>query len=377
MHRRVVKCINNLKRKRSVCSVSYGYLNLTVNDKIAPYFEGLKKKIIYINNSKDCKAYIQEIKKNVLLEKLSIIGLDVEGYKIGRNGTVSLIQICARDIYLFDIYKCDNSYLFIKYLRELLEDQQVIKISHDCREDCSILYNQYNINLNNIFDTQVAYNLFLKENKKELYQISYDDLLYKCLLLNNKHKIYFHKIISLDQKIYLKRPIAKELIHYAVQDVLYLKPLMSNLVDRLICVYKSGQAENGSFRMDNQVSILNVKHVGNENEHINLNEYRTTLIKHVVKMSEQYINYQFLNSHIKNEKQLQKGMILDGMVVSCNTLNLYLKLNLSRRGVITNVLRNQFEIGDVVKCVILGFGSNDYIKLGLFGPSPTVPQFVQ
>ncbi|ANQ06561.1 3'-5' exonuclease [Plasmodium coatneyi] len=351
--------------RRRASTVSYGYLNLTVNDKIMPYVEGLKKKIIYVSSYKECKAYVREIQKSVQDGKLNCIGLDVEGYKIGRNGTVSLVQICAEDVYLFDVYKCDNTYLFIKCLKELLEDGRIVKITHDCREDCSILFNQYSISLNNIFDTQVAFNLLLKETKKDLYQISYDDLLYKCLLLHNKHKIYFHKMISLDQKIYLKRPIAKELIHYAIQDVIYLKPLMLNLVDRLLRVCKDGEpfGEDDSHSKENSDDIIS------EGAHNNLNEHKTNLIKRVAKLSEKYINYQFLNTHVKNEKELQKGMTLDGMIVSCNNLNLYVKLNLSRTGVITNCLRNEFEIGDVVKCVILGFCSNDYIKLGLCDPS--------
>ncbi|KJP89053.1 hypothetical protein AK88_01346 [Plasmodium fragile] len=360
----------NRQMGRRASSVSYGYLNLNVNDKIMPYVEGLKKNIIYVTSSKDCKAYVQEIQKSVQAGKLNCIGLDVEGYKIGRNGTVSLVQVCAQDdVYLFDVYKCDNTYLFIKNLKELLEDQRVVKITHDCREDCSILFNQYSISLNNIFDTQVAFNLFLKETKKDLYQISYDDLLYKCLLVHNKHKIYFHKMISLDQKIYLKRPIGKELIHYAIQDVIYLKPLMLNLVDRILRVCKDGQAGCEPFCEDDSRSIENSDDVISEGVHSNLSEHKANLIKRVAKLSERYIKYQFLNTHVKNEKELQKGMMLDGMIVSCNNLNLYVKLNLSRRGVITNCLRNEFEIGDVVKCVILGFGSNDYIKLGLYDPS--------
>ncbi|CRG98821.1 3'-5' exonuclease, putative [Plasmodium relictum] len=340
--------------KREINNISYGYLSLPINSKIAHYFENLKKNIIYINDSKNCREHINEIRKN-LNEKINFIGLDVEGYKIGKNGIVSIIQICTEDIYIFDLYRCDNTYLFIMYLKELLENEKIIKITHDCREDCSILYNQYNINLNNIFDTQVAYNLFLKKKKKELYQISYDDLLFKCLLLNNNQKIYFHKIISLDKKIYLKRPISKELIQYAIQDVLYLKSLMLILIDKLSNI----DEKNNTF------SDLNT-----EKKNVNnLDTHKIDLIKYVIKNSQKYINYQFLNSHIKNEKKLQKGMLIDGMIVSCNNLKIYVKLNLSKNGVITNYLNHKYEIGDIVKCIILGFSGNNYINLGFSNPS--------
>ncbi|CRG95426.1 3'-5' exonuclease, putative [Plasmodium gallinaceum] len=335
--------------KRKITNISYGYLNLSIHDKIIHYFENLKKNIIYINDSKNCKEYINEIKKN-LNEKYNFIGLDVEGYKIGKHGIISIIQICTENIYIFDLYKCDNTYLFIMYLKEILENEKIIKITHDCREDCSILYNQYNINLNNVFDTQVAYNLFLKKKKKDLYQISYDDLLFKCLLLNNNHKIYFHKIISLDPKVYLKRPISKELIQYAIQDVLYLKPLMLILIDKL----------NNIDEKKNILLDLNEE----KKKVYNLDLHKIDLINYVIDNSQKYINYQFLNSHIKNEKKLQKGMIIEGMIVSCSNLKIYVKLNLSKKGVITNYLNHKYEIGDIVKCIILGFSGNNYINLG-------------
>ncbi|SBT70651.1 3'-5' exonuclease, putative [Plasmodium malariae] len=359
--------------KRTLCNVSYGYLNLTVQDRTMPYFENLKKNIIYINNSKDCKECINEIKKKFSNEKQNFIGLDIEGYKIGKDGIVSIIQICADDIYIFDIYKCDNSYLFIKYIKDLLEDERIVKVTHDCREDCSILYNQYDVRLNNIFDTQVAYNILLKERKKEMYQISFDDLLYKCLLLNNNQKIYFHKMIALEQKIYLQRPISKELIHYAVQDVLYLKPLMLSLVHMLSGVHKK---EHTGERCSKVVSTAHEEkgevRISEEKEmktSIVDNISDTDIIMQVIKCSQKYINYQSLNSHIKNEKELQKGMTLEGMVVSCNNINIYVKLNLSKKGVIANCLHHKYNIGDIVKCVILGFGTNNYIKLGLYDSS--------
>ncbi|SCM04707.1 3'-5' exonuclease, putative [Plasmodium chabaudi adami] len=376
MYRYLEKCASCITLKRRISSASYGYLNLSVNDKVVRYFEDLKKNIIYINDSKECKKYINEIEKNAMNENLKIIGLDIEGYKIGRNGTVSIIQVCAKDIYIFDLYKCDNSYLFVKYLKELFENKNIIKVAHDCREDCSILFNQYNINLNNIFDTQIAYNLILKKSKKELYQISYDDLLYKCLFLNNNHKIYFHKIISLDNKIYLKRPISKELIHYAVQDVLYLKPLMLNLVGTLRNIENVPREDNES---DENGTNENYDQSGKHSK-LNLDLCKDTqqiveennnfhLINYVIEKSQKYIDYQYLNSHIKNEKHLQKGMIIEGMIVSCNNTNLYVKLNLSKRGVIKKFMDNTYEIGDIVKCVILDFCENDFIKLGLLDSS--------
>uniref|UniRef100_A0A8C9GVT8 3'-5' exonuclease domain-containing protein n=1 Tax=Piliocolobus tephrosceles TaxID=591936 RepID=A0A8C9GVT8_9PRIM len=331
------KNIKNYTLERTIANVSYGYLNLSVNDKIVHYFEELtkKKNIFYINNLEDCKKYIKDIHQEFIKKKINVIGLDIEGYKIGRYGIVSILQICLSDVYIFDLYKCDNNYLIIKYIKNLLENEEIIKVLHDCREDCSILYNQYNIKLNNVFDCQVAYNLFLKKTKKEQYQISYDDLLYKYLFLNNNNKIYFHKCISIDPKIYLERPISKELMHYAIQDVLYLKPLMLALVDKLESVSKDislmEKKEKSQAGANAEVSAEVSTEAGTNNS-LKLNYFKNSIIKDVINHSKKYINYQYLNIFIKNEKELQKGTIIEGMVVSCNNLNIYVKLNLNKKG---------------------------------------------
>ncbi|SOV10326.1 3'-5' exonuclease, putative [Plasmodium gaboni] len=378
--------INICKNMRR--NMSYGYYNINVNEKIEHYFDNINKKrnIKYINDCKSCKECVDEIRNgyyNLKDLNMKMIGLDIEGYKIGKYGIVSIIQICYEDIYIFDIYKCDNLYMFINYLREILECDDIIKLTHDCREDCSILYNQYNIHLKNILDTQVAYNLLFKKTKNytNTYQISYDDLLKKYLFINNNHKIYFHKMITMDNYIYLKRPIMKELISYAIQDVIYLKPLILCIIDQFIIKqrqkdekeeekneYVNNKKQNNKIKdkeFDNTSNTLqNICNISSFNNHDLYNIKQ--IIQDIIYHSKKYVNYQFLNSHIKDDNKLQKGMIIEGMVVSCNNTKMYLKLNMRKRGVILNYLQNKYEIGDIIKAVIINFTTNDYINLGLY-----------
>ncbi|SPJ08293.1 3'-5' exonuclease, putative [Plasmodium sp. DRC-Itaito] len=389
----MINCLkNNINIwKKARRNVSYGYYNINVNEKIHQYFDNINKKrnIKYINDCRSCKESVDEIKNgnyNLKDLKMKIIGLDIEGYKIGKYGIVSIIQICYEDIYIFDIYKCDNLYLFINYIKDILECEDIIKVMHDCREDCSILYNQYNIHLKNILDTQVAYNLLFKckNNYTNTYQISYDDLLKKYLFISNNHKIYFHKMITLDNYIYLKRPIMKELISYAIQDVIYLKPLILCIIDKFVIKEKrtdeeecEEECEKKKFlneKQNNKIkdnkfdkrsnTLQNTCNICSFNTH---DLYHTKqIIQDIILHSKKYVNYQFLNTHIKDEKKLQKGMILEGMVVSCNNTKMYLKLNMRKRGVILDYVQNKYEIGDIVKAVIVKFTSNDYINLGLY-----------
>ena len=40
-------------------------------------------------------------------------------------------------------------------LKEVLECKDILKVFHDCRNDSGVLYKQYGILLQNVFDTQV------------------------------------------------------------------------------------------------------------------------------------------------------------------------------------------------------------------------------
>ena len=44
----------------------------------------------------------------------------------------------------------------LKELKSVLEDADVTKVIHDCRQDSAALWYQFGIKLNNIFDTQVS-----------------------------------------------------------------------------------------------------------------------------------------------------------------------------------------------------------------------------
>lgn len=185
-------------------------------------------------------------------------------------------------------------------------------------------------------------------------------------------------MITLDNYIYLKRPIMKELISYAIQDVIYLKPLILCILDKFIIKQKKKEEEeknkyvndkqNNKIKQEKFDKTSNtLQSKGNISSFNNQDLYHTKeIIQDIILHSKKYVNYQFLNSHIKDEKELQKGMILEGMVVSCNNTKMYLKLNMRKRGVILNYVQNKYEIGDIVKAVIVNFTRNDYINLGLY-----------
>lgn len=90
-----------------------------------------------------------------ILEKDHPIAIDLEG-TLGGNVRVSLVQIGANSgrCYLFDLLEGGEELLTSGGLARLLEDSNVHKVGHDLRADAAALYQQFNIVLNNVFDTQ-------------------------------------------------------------------------------------------------------------------------------------------------------------------------------------------------------------------------------
>lgn len=55
--------------------------------------------------------------------------------------------------YLFDMLQITEP--FLQQLKSILEDLNVTKVMHDCRQDSAALFYQFGIKLHNVLDTQV------------------------------------------------------------------------------------------------------------------------------------------------------------------------------------------------------------------------------
>jgi len=87
---------------------------------------------------------------------MKAIGIDCEGSNLSRKGRIYLVQIClGREVYLFDLECLEIASKIASHLQKVLENPSVVKVMHDCRMDSDALYHQFNIKLQNVFDTQV------------------------------------------------------------------------------------------------------------------------------------------------------------------------------------------------------------------------------
>lgn len=86
-----------------------------------------------------------------------IISFDSKGVNLGVKGQLTLIEIgtVRGEAFIFDLQQCPQM-MIDGGIKMLLEDENIIKIIHDCRNDSHNLYTQYDILLRNVFDTQVS-----------------------------------------------------------------------------------------------------------------------------------------------------------------------------------------------------------------------------
>ena len=85
----------------------------------------------------------------------SVLALDCEGVHLGRLGTLSLIQLSVRGgpTFPFDVADKDASPKVVGFLKGILEDESVIKIIHDRRQDSDALLHLLDIRLAGVHDT--------------------------------------------------------------------------------------------------------------------------------------------------------------------------------------------------------------------------------
>ena len=153
------------------------------------------------------------------LEKASIIGLDTEFI---RESTyfpqLALLQLSdSNNTYCIDILAINNKML----ISNLLLNNEIKKIIHASKQDLEVLNHYYNCYPQNIFDTQIAYNLLTSD-----VSISYSNLVKKYLGVELKEGSW--------RTDWLKRPISDAKIEYAANDVKYLIDLYEILDKKLL-----------------------------------------------------------------------------------------------------------------------------------------------
>ncbi|XP_074598680.1 egl_like_exo domain-containing protein [Brevipalpus obovatus] len=130
-------------------------------------------------------------------------------------------------IYIFDVLFDPN--IMRGPIKRLLESPDVIKVFHDCRNDSAGLHFQFEISLQNVFDTQVAHAVLQQQNHgKPVYKSKFISLQALCesyaSVPISPRKEAMKKSYRRDQKYWNHRPLTEDMIYSTIWDVYPLVP---------------------------------------------------------------------------------------------------------------------------------------------------------
>ena len=89
------------------------------------------------------------------LQGADVLALDCEGVNLGRGGSVCIVQLATRDrCFLFDVNELTPESDVATALKPILENKNIVKVIHDCKQDADALLHLLGITLVNVHDTQ-------------------------------------------------------------------------------------------------------------------------------------------------------------------------------------------------------------------------------
>jgi len=148
---------------------------------------------------------------------------------VGRHGELSLISLSSEEtVYIFDVVslgcKC-----FQRGIKDILQDDDIIKVFHDVRQPSDMLYHQYKIILKNVEDTLCMHALFTCQSiyagYLPKYAVSVAYLARAYLGINAEHLYiprYRQYLLESDSAIWMKRPLKEYMIVNALRNIVYL-----------------------------------------------------------------------------------------------------------------------------------------------------------
>ena len=184
-----------------------------------------------------------------------IIAVDLEGEKLGRGGTISILQIYplnCDEIYLFDINQLgkiafENADEPLYTLKHLLQSNDYTKIMYDPRADSDALYHLYGVKLRNVTCVQLmnaAYRIYYqayamkyvmglkKAIEKDLVIIDYK-LRREFLKIKDDGLKLFDAKSGGSYAIFNQRPLPKAIQLYCSLDVVLLPDLYSKYKSKI------------------------------------------------------------------------------------------------------------------------------------------------
>ncbi|VVC27017.1 Hypothetical protein CINCED_3A000680 [Cinara cedri] len=302
------------------------------------YDDGDLWKIKILNNIKAIVTSVKECSNIVdrIIAQKSAIGIDFEGVCIGANGQLSLMQIVNEDglCFVFDLIAGPQ---LIKSggLQTLLESEEVLKVINDCRNESLNLYVEFGIAMKNVFDIQAAIAVIqYQETGQPVYKTKNWNLNAICEkygLPINPSKDQLRTLHKKDQRYWLRRPLSRDMLAYAVSDVLTFMPqlyytmsalihpsntkLLEELCEEQAFLYivpNNVQKRKHQRKIDNELQVLKDKLSTDNGKNVVLSNRELRLLRHLELTDE---DKDKLKGSMKVAKKLEK---MEGKNIKCN-----------------------------------------------------------
>ncbi|XP_035183282.1 piRNA biogenesis protein EXD1 isoform X1 [Oxyura jamaicensis] len=174
------------------------------------------------------------------LKQQRVVSVVGEGVNLCRHGRLSWLQIATKSrIFLFDIFLLGPQ-AFKNGLQMVLEDNNILKVIHDCRWISDCLFHQYGVLLCNVFDTQVA-DVLQFSMATGGYFPNRVCTLQECLMQHLKIPSKWDALIKCRQEVALEnpdiwflRPFPPTLLQALALKAMYLLLVHSYLMDNLM-----------------------------------------------------------------------------------------------------------------------------------------------
>lgn len=199
-----------------------------------------------IESVDDCKDVIRELREKAERQKPLVLSLGCKGVRLRNGGPMTLLKMSTMQgvAYIFDLLATpDKKDMFNEGgLKEILEDEEIVKVTYDCRTEQKALYSQFDVVLRNVFDVSIAYTIISEQchvtsrsaPKFRPARPKFSELCSIFGVKKPRNQRAFMEQMNSTKDFWAVRPLTDEMLDFAIDDVLCLVPVIYRDLDRFI-----------------------------------------------------------------------------------------------------------------------------------------------